>query len=164
MRFHHMALYVTDLDRAIRLWRDVLGFSVAVEMALPDGAVAGPTVFADARLLDDTTGVAGTRARMALLSSEEGALIELQQFEMPRTERTPDAHLRHAASGLRELGLLVEDIDGWFARIRAAGYETQTDYVWSSATLGRSFIFYDDEGNMIQLWENAGGQAWQPAA
>ena len=155
MRFHHMALYVVDLDRAIQLWRDVLGFSVEVAMTIPDGAEPAPTVFASARLLDDTTGVSGTQSRMALLRSAEGAMIELQQFETPRTELTPPDQLLHRYSGIRELGLEVTNIDGWFSKVRGAGYETQTDYVWSSANLGRSFIFYDAEGNMIQLWENA---------
>ena len=56
---------------------------------------------------------------------------------------------------MHELGLLVEDIDGWFARIRAAGYATQTEYVWPCGDFGRSFLFYDPDGNMIQLWEHA---------
>lgn len=36
-----------------------------------------------------------------------------------------------------------------------------TEYVWTCANIGRSFLFYDADGNMIQLWEHAGNPTWQ---
>lgn len=155
MRFHHMCLVTTDLDASIAFWRDLMGFSVEVEMNLPDGEQPGPTVFCDAKLMDTAFEASGSTSRMALLSSSEGALIELQQPLTPDVARTPDDKLRYRNTGIHELGLTVDDIDAFFEKVRAAGYRTQTDYVWSSATAGRSFIFYDDQGNMIQLWEQA---------
>ena len=53
MRFHHMCIVTTDLEGSIKLWRDVLGFTVNVEMELPDGPEPGPTVFANAKLMND---------------------------------------------------------------------------------------------------------------
>lgn len=160
MRFHHMAVFVTDLQKAIRLWRDVLGFELAIETTIPDGPEPGPNTFMYPKLLDDIFKVKGARSKMALLSSPEGALIELQQCEVPDIQKTPPENLRYGHTGIHELGLLVEDIDGWFRKVREAGYETQTDYVWQCANIGRSFLFYDDDGNMIQMWEQPGGAAW----
>lgn len=156
MRFHHMCIVTTDLEQSIAFWRDLMGFSLEVQMDLPDAATAGPRTFCDARLMDDAFETKGSRSRMALLSSSEGALIELQEPQKPGVERTPDSGLRYRNSGIHELGLTVVDIDAFFAKVKAAGYRTQTDYVWSSATAGRSFIFFDNEGNMIQLWEPSG--------
>jgi hypothetical protein len=31
MRFHHMAIFVSDLQEAIHLWRDVMGFQLVVD-------------------------------------------------------------------------------------------------------------------------------------
>ena len=45
-------------------------------------------------------------------------------------------------------------------KVRAAGYETQTEYVWQCASIGRSFLFYDKDGNMIQIWEPLGEPRW----
>lgn len=59
-----------------------------------------------------------------------------------------------------DFGLMIENIDAWFEKIRAAGYQTQTEYVWTCASLGRSFLFYDDDGNMIQMWEQAATSGW----
>lgn len=160
MRFHHMAIFVSDLQEAIHLWRDVMGFDLAVETEIPDGPEAGPSTFMYPALLDDIFKVKGARSKMALLSSEEGALIELQECQVPAIKKTPAERLRYGHTGIHELGLLVEDIDAFFEKIRDAGYETQTDYVWSCANIGRSFLFYDKDGNMIQIWEHAGGAAW----
>ncbi|MFD2580226.1 VOC family protein [Novosphingobium colocasiae] len=75
-------------------------------------------------------------------------------------KRRPRKNLRYGHTGIHELGLLVEGIDGWFEKIKAAGYRMQTDYVWQCAEIGRSFIFYDQDGNMIQIWENMGQPEW----
>lgn len=158
MKFHHMAVFVTDLEEAIKLWRDVLGFELAVHKVIPDGPGPGPDTIMYPALLDDIFKVKGARSKMALLSSKDGALIELQQCETPRIQKTPEENLRYGHTGFHELGLLVTDIDGWYAKIKAAGYRMQTDYVWKCASLGRSFLFYDQDGNMIQMWETATDQ------
>lgn len=160
MRFHHMALMVTDLQKAIHLWRDVLGFELGVETIIPDGPEPSPSTFMYPKLLDDIFKVKGAKSKMALLSSAEGAFIELQECINPAIEKTPPQNLRYGHTGIHELGLLVDDIDMWFEKVREAGYETQTDYVWQCANLGRSFLFYDDDGNMIQMWEQSGDPSW----
>ena len=156
-----MAIFVTDLQAAIHLWRDVMGFELAVETVIPDGAGPGPTTYMYPKLLDDIFKVKGARSKMALLSSKEGALIELQECEVPTIQKTPPENLRYGHTGFHELGLVVEDIDAFFAKVRAAGYETQTEYVWQCANLGRSFLFYDKDGNMIQMWEPIGVPSWK---
>ena len=84
------------------------------------------------------------------------ATIDLRAYQLLAPE-----NLRYGHTGFHELGLLVDDIDAFFAKVRAAGYQTQTEYVWQCANIGRSFLFYDKDGNMIQIWENAGGASWK---
>ena len=154
MRFHHMAIFVSDMAEAIHLWRDVMGFKLIVDRIIPDGDVAGPGVYMYAKLLDDIFKVTDARSKMALLVSEEGALIELQQCENPKIKTTPKENLRYGHTGFHELGLVCDDIDAFFEKVQKAGYETQTDYVWTCSDIGRSFLFYDKDGNMIQIWEH----------
>ena len=154
MRFHHMAVFVSNMAQAIRLWRDVLGFDKIYDAEIPDGEQPGPGVYMTPKLLDDIFGVQNARSRMVLMMSSDKAIIELQQCLNPAIQKTPKENLRYAHTGFHELGLSVDNIDGWFDKVRAAGYETQTDYVWPCAGIGRSFLFYDDDGNMIQLWEH----------
>ena len=151
MRFDHMAIFVTDLEEAIKLWRDVLGFNLDTQKMIPDGPEPGPDTLIYPALLDDILKHDGARSHMAILSSAEGAIIELQQVESPAIQKTPEQNLRYGHTGIHELGLRVDDIDGWYRKIKDAGYRMQTDYVWTVANFARSFIFYDHEGNMIQL-------------
>jgi catechol 2,3-dioxygenase-like lactoylglutathione lyase family enzyme len=155
-----MAIFVSDLQKAIHLWRDVLGFELGIETVVPDGSEPGPKTIMYPELLDDIFKVKGAQSKMALLNSDEGAYIELQECENPAIQKTPPENLRYGHTGFHELGLLVDDIDGWFKKVRDAGYETQTEYVWQAAEMGRSFLFYDDDGNMIQLWEHLGTPSW----
>lgn len=153
MKFHHMAIFVSDMDAALKLWRDLFGFTIRVDTIIPDGDEAGPNAYFSPALLDDIFGAKGSRSRMVILASPEGAVIELQQCEVPRLEKTPPEKLGYRQTGILELALEVENIDGWFEKIRAAGYSTQTEYVWPCANILRSFLFFDQDGNLIQLCE-----------
>lgn len=153
MRFDHMCIMVTDMDRALKLWRDVLGFQLLVRTEVPSvGPNAALQMPAD--LFDDIIKWKGAKSDCALLISSEGALMELQRIQCPPLELVPPENLSsYARNGFQELGLLVSGINGWFDKIRNSGYRTQTEYIWSMGDFGRSFLFYDDDGNLIQLRE-----------
>jgi catechol 2,3-dioxygenase-like lactoylglutathione lyase family enzyme len=155
MRFHHMCIVTADIEEAIHLWRDVMGFELKVKMTIPDGEEFSPVVMAPRRLLEDIYKVKGATATVAVLISKERAMIELLEPHIPSVSLTPPENLRYAHTGIRELGLVLDDIDGFFNKVRAAGYETQTEYVWPCANMGKSFMFYDKEGNSIQIWEHS---------
>lgn len=149
MRYHHIAVFVTDMERSLRCYRDLLGFVVRFDGPLPDGRAT------KAEVLDDIFRIEGARTHCVLLQSPDSddTFLELQQPANPPVQRLGDAEQRYGFSGLSELGLQVEGVDGWFERVRAAGYETQTEYVWTSPGMMRSFIFFDPDGAMVQLCE-----------
>lgn len=154
MRFHHMCIVTSDIHEAVHFWRDLMGFDLVVDvMIIPDGPEPAPNIMASQRLLDDLYKVKGARSKLAVLNSKEGALIELLQPENPSVQKTPKENLRYGHTGIHELGLSTTNIDAFFQKVRAAGYETQTEYVWDSSTFGRTFLFYDKDGNLIQMWE-----------
>lgn len=149
-----MCLTVSDRDEAVRLWRDVLGFELTMFHDLPNVSTPEKKALMPKEVLDDIFKVEGATSKMAWLRSSGGAQIEIQQSTNPKIQRTPPETLGHAHTGVHELCLEVENIDYWFDRVRAEGYETNTDYVWSLGDVARSFLFYDADGNMIQLIEN----------
>jgi catechol 2,3-dioxygenase-like lactoylglutathione lyase family enzyme len=155
MRFHHMCLVTRELDRQVEFWRGLMGFELMARMAIPDGEDYGPAVFAPRFLMRDTLGHADARAEVALMVSKDGAMIELLAPEIPPVEATPPERLLYRHTGIHELALAVDDIDAFFDKVKKAGCRVQTDYIWSCGTLGRSFIFYGPEGNMIQMWQPA---------
>ncbi len=40
-----MAIFVSDLDEAIHLWHDVIGFELILRKLLPDGPKASPKTY-----------------------------------------------------------------------------------------------------------------------
>lgn len=161
MRHHHVCFVVTDMDKAIRLWRDVLGFTVKVEMETPDGEEPGPNVYVPRPLLETIFGCKGAHTKCTLQASPEGARIELLQPLTPKVERLPAEMIGYGKASIQEAAFEVDDIDAVFRKVRAAGYETQTDYVWDCGDIGRSFLFYDDDRSLIQLWQTTSDrEAW----
>jgi len=169
MRFHHMCIVVSDIEKAKRLWRDVMGFEVQAETVVPDGPSTGPdpindradTTMCTPKQIDDAFGVRDARAKVALCANAEGAMIELMETLNPAVKQAAPETVRYGYTGFTELGLVVDDLDHWWEKIRAAGYRTQADYIWPCGQIGRSFLFYDDDGNLIQMWQqNPETAAW----
>jgi catechol 2,3-dioxygenase-like lactoylglutathione lyase family enzyme len=148
-----MCVVTRDLDRQIAFWRDLMGFDLAVRLSIPDGEDFGLNVLAPRSLMRDTFGHPEARATVALMTSKDGAMIELLAPEYPGVETTPPEKLLYRHTGVHELAFAVDDIDAFFVKVKDAGYRLQTPYIWPCANMGRSFIFYDPEGNMIQMWQ-----------
>jgi catechol 2,3-dioxygenase-like lactoylglutathione lyase family enzyme len=159
MRFHHVCLIVSDLERSIDMWTRLFDFKVDVNVTAPDDALAASPDSSFPRLMEDIWGQAGTRTKVALLSSPGGARLELQESLNPPIRELPAEYHSYYYTGMRELAFRVDDIDAWFEKIKAAGYHMQTPYVWSFGENARSFAFHDDDNHIIQLWEG-GGEGW----
>ena len=154
MYWHSIMITYVDLDRALELWRDVMGFTV-VSDGVTSGEYFDPAVWADIFDKDEPPSV-----RVACLQHDTGAMLELHQPVDPPLVEEPAENFSYWHSGTMELTLRVRDIDGWLQKIKAAGYQTLTDYVWDCGTIGRSFEFYDTEGHIIQLWECEKSPRW----
>lgn len=147
MNFNHVMLVVSNMDEALKLWRDLLGFKIVFDSPCPDG------VFIDKKTQDTCYGVENVNTHLILLASDEGAVIELQEPFTPECKVTPREYLSYAYTGLNELAFTVSNIEEWFEKVRAAGYETTTDFIWKFGEITKSFIFRDQDYNLIQLCE-----------
>jgi catechol 2,3-dioxygenase-like lactoylglutathione lyase family enzyme len=160
MKFHHICLVVSDLKRSIDMWTGLFDFQLDAQFTAPDDAIAAAPDSTFPQLMEDIWGMKGTRTQVAFLSSPGGALLELQEAINPPIRKTPTEYLNYYHTGIREIAFQVEGIDDWFARVKKAGFKTQTDYVWNVNETARSFLFYDDDHHLIQLWENPGKSGW----
>jgi catechol 2,3-dioxygenase-like lactoylglutathione lyase family enzyme len=104
----HTGITISDLDRSIRFFREVLGVSVT-EPALYDDPVMGKI-----------TGVPGAAIRIAYVDLP-GHKLELLQYLQPQQRRRSD--LRPCDSGHLHLSLTVEDIDQVAKRMSEAGFK-----------------------------------------
>ena len=56
----------------------------------------------------------------ALLTSPDGAMLEVQEAHNPVVRKTPEEYNSYFVTGMRELAFRVDDIDGWFEKVKAA--------------------------------------------
>ena len=105
-RFSHAGVTVSDMDRALAFWADLLGLRL-----LGRGVVTYEH-------LDQITGLPGTRIEWAELALPGGGLVELFRYLRPAGNPL--------AGGVNDPGkthlcLETDDLDGLLARLHAAG-------------------------------------------
>lgn len=136
LRAHHVGLTVSDLDRTIEFYRDVLGLEV-----LDRFSVSGEA-FSAAVGVEEATG------RFAHLDAG-GARVELVEYE-------PEDEARLAADvnqpGAKHVGLAVEDLDAFYEGLPEAVETTSEPRTTASGT--RILFLRDPEGNLVEVLES----------
>lgn len=136
----HVGITVSDMDRAVAFYRDVLGWE-----QLFDERLSGPE-------LDALTGRPGTSLRAC--GGRIGAgRVELMQFDGGPTEP------HGPGLGLGTLSIEVDDIDACHTELSAQGVTVLGPPVELHGT--RMFFVLDPDGQPIELVEYLpGGPAW----
>jgi catechol 2,3-dioxygenase-like lactoylglutathione lyase family enzyme len=149
-RITHVGIGVSDLERSLRFYRDLLGF--AWEHALD---VEGePT--------DTLLRLRGTKLHAEYLS-RDGVRIELLAFASPPAPPRPERPLNQY--GLTHLSFRVTDLDAVLEGLRRAGERVLDETVirfpeWQSAAC----FIVDPDGQLIELVQAPGDPAAPPRA
>ncbi len=134
---HHVALGVSDFEKALKFYTEGLGFEVVQESEF-DGVDD----------VDRAIGLKNAKARMAMLKAPN-AHLELWQYTNPAPK---DLRSRPCDYGYPHFALQVDDIEAEYERLQAHGMEFVGEVVHfgdtSSAIYGR-----DPCGNVIELYE-----------
>ena len=132
---HHVGITVSDLDRAVPFYRDVLGLDVLARFSV------GGEEFATG------VGVANASADFAHLDGD-GARIELVEYE-PEGEDATGGDVNQP--GAKHVGLAVDDLDAF--------YETLSDEVETisepqTTESGTRILFVrDPDENLVEILE-----------
>lgn len=133
----HVGLVVHDLPGALRFWCDVLGFRVARKMD-----EQGPHI-------DALLGMTGVRLTTAKLAAPDNQLVELLCFhshpELPRWSGGPNS------TGLTHIALTVLDLDATCRAIKADGFETLSDPIYSPDGYAKLVYARGPEGLLLEL-------------
>lgn len=143
MRVAHTGLTVSDLDRAIGFFGEVLGFQL-----LSRGFPADPNV------ITRITGVVGAAAEVAMMT-HGGHDIELLCFSDPKN-RTCVAG-RACDAGFLHLAMMVEDLDGILVKAASFGYRPAAPVttVEAGPRKGRRAVYLrNDDGITIELMQD----------
>lgn len=134
MNAHHFGVTVTDLDRAVGFYRDVLGLEV-----LDRFSVTGEG-------FSSAVGIEGATGDFVHLDAGDGR-IELVEYDPEGTAHTADVN----QPGTKHLGLEVEDIAEFY---RGLPDDVETQSPPRTTESGASILFVlDPEENLIEIIE-----------
>jgi catechol 2,3-dioxygenase-like lactoylglutathione lyase family enzyme len=135
----HVSIYVSDMDRSLRFYRDVFGFEVIFDDPIEGAGLSK---------------MAGAETQGRAVGGRIGDLrVELLQLShVPNKMRPPGL-------GLAVLSLHVPNADAAYRAVRALGYRCRSEPTDVIGT--RMFFALDPDGQGIEMVEYpAGSAAW----
>jgi catechol 2,3-dioxygenase-like lactoylglutathione lyase family enzyme len=148
MAFHiisadHTGITVSNLERSLAFWRDVLGFELS------------HTAHQTGEMAKEITGVEGAELKLAVLKAPGGHKIELLEYLAP-PDRTKHADLRPCDVGSVHVALTVNDLNAVLQRIVASGWKTagKPQTLQSGPNAGKRVVYVrDPDGTTIEFME-----------
>ena len=142
--WHHTSFTVTDMDRALALYRDALGLTVVVDQHVGQ------------EFASRVTGVAGAELRIVFLSLGRGDhrdhLLELIEYR--NGVKPPECRATHP--GAAHVCFLVEDLEAAYRRLRERGISFISEPVriaHGPNAGGRTVYLRDPDGGTVELLE-----------
>ncbi len=133
----HVAISVSDLDRSIAFYRDMMKLEVVRIIECPP-----------AMRLGDVAGMPGCRARIAHLQSGQ-IMLELFEYQEPRGQKIPEDH-KQADLGLVHIGFTSTDARADYARLKKLGIEFFSEPIEFRPGVW-IFYFYGPDGEVCEL-------------
>jgi len=112
-RVNHTGISVTDMERSLGFYRDVLGLELVMDMDV--NRHAG---------LDTVIGMTDTVGRVVMLAAGD-SLIELWCFASPLGRPLPPDY-KPADRGVTHVALEVDDVDAMHVRVVDAGFRAKS--------------------------------------
>src|SRR5437868_7425550 len=104
----HTGITVSNLERSLAFWRDVLGFEFS------------HSAHQTGERVEQITGVKGAEIKLAVVKAPGGHKIELLEYLAP-ADRKKDVNLRPCDVGHVHVALTVENLDAILENIAASG-------------------------------------------
>ena len=106
---HHVSIFVSDMNRALNLFKDILGFELIWHIPLAGG-----------RKLSALLGISDLEMELVYLQSQaDGTGIELSRLIHPALEMSA---VPFGNAGTAGLNILVKDLDGLHRRLTNEGW------------------------------------------
>jgi catechol 2,3-dioxygenase-like lactoylglutathione lyase family enzyme len=138
----HTGITVSNLERSLAFWRDVLGFEPS------------HTAHQKGELAREITGVEGAEIKLAVVKAPGGHKIELLEYLAPADRKY--LNLRPCDVGSIHVALLVNSLDALLARIAASGWKAagKPQVLKSGPNAGKRVVYVrDPDGTTIEFME-----------
>jgi glyoxylase I family protein len=139
----HTGITVSNLERSLAFWRDVLGFELS------------HTSHQKGELAEEITGVEGAEIKLAVLKAPGGHKVELLEYLAPADRKR--ANPRPCDVGSVHVALLVEDLNAVLAQIAASGWEAagKPQILKTGPNAGKRVVYVrDPDGTTIELMQH----------
>jgi catechol 2,3-dioxygenase-like lactoylglutathione lyase family enzyme len=141
--FAHFGVCVSDPDRSMSFYCDLLGFEPLSKLVAPDNRSARLVGLEDLEL-------------HSYFLEREGIRIELLHYVSPGHEPNPAPRPMNRL-GLTHIALRVEDLDGTLARLTESGFQILDSSRVGNPEFGSSVVFaLDPDGVRVELIEMPG--------
>jgi catechol 2,3-dioxygenase-like lactoylglutathione lyase family enzyme len=138
----HTGITVSNLERALAFWRDVLGFEFS------------HTAHQKGEFAHEITGVEGAELKLAVLKAPCGHKIELIEYLAPADRKR--TNLRPCDVGSVHVALLVNDLEDVLARVAVSGWKTagQPQILTKGPNAGKRVVYVrDPDGTTIEFMQ-----------
>ena len=139
----HTGITVSNLERSLVFWRDVLGFEFS-HSAHQTGEMA-----------EQITGVKGAELKLAVVKAPGGHKIELLEYLAPPNRRK-DARLRPCDVGHVHVALVVDNLDAVVKKIATSGWKAagEPQTLQTGPNTGKRVVYvHDPDGTTIEFMQ-----------
>jgi catechol 2,3-dioxygenase-like lactoylglutathione lyase family enzyme len=144
----HTGITVSNLERSLTFWRDVLGFEPS------------HTAHQTGEMASEITGVAGAEIKLAVVKAPGGHKIELLEYLAP-PQRKPRVDLRPCDVGSVHVALIVDDLEEILSAINASGWKAagKPQTLQSGPNAGKRVVYVrDPDGATIEFMQLPAGK------
>jgi glyoxylase I family protein len=138
----HTGITVSNLERSLAFWRDVLGFELS------------HTAHQTGELAKEITGVANAEIKLAVLKAPGGHKIELLEYLAPADRKR--TNLRPCDVGSVHVALLIHDLDAVLEQIAVSGWKAagKPQTLTRGPNAGKRVVYVrDPDGTTIELMQ-----------
>jgi glyoxylase I family protein len=139
----HTGITVSNLERALAFWRDVLGFEPS------------HTAHQTGEMAREITGVAGAEIKLAVVKAPGGHKIELLEYLGPADSKR-HVNLRPCDVGSVHIAFIIEDLDAILSAINASGWKAagKPQILQSGPNAGKRVVYVrDPDGTTIEFMQ-----------
>jgi catechol 2,3-dioxygenase-like lactoylglutathione lyase family enzyme len=139
----HTGITVSNLERSLVFWRDVLGFEFS-HRTHQTGELAG-----------EITGVPGAEISLAVVKAPGGHKIELLEYLAP-PDRKQHVDLKPCDVGAVHVALIVNDLDAVLNMITASGWKAagKPQTLKNGPNTGKRVVYVrDPDGTTIEFMQ-----------
>ena len=135
----HTGIVVTDMEKALAFYRDLLGLKIAKDFK------------EEGDYIDSISGLSGVRVWMVKLSADAGSMVELLQYLSH--PREPGDNPQICDIGCSHIAFTVDDIDKEYTRLLKGGVKFNCPPYVSPDGYAKVVFCHDPDGTSIELVE-----------